>query len=140
MTKKIKFEDLPETAQKTIRKISRIRKITLFISLALGVMAGVYFASRTYGAALKAGAFLLSFVLFCGMLQGAVHGIKVYKRLIRQHPIVGVFPTVIAIVCYGALGGIFLAADIFLLITGKLLVYPSEFNDILSVGGYRTFP
>lgn len=128
-----KFEDLPEAAQKAVRKISNIRKVTLFISLAIGVIPGICFASRAYGAASKAGTFLLSFVLFCGMFQGAVHGIKVYKRLIRQLSIVGVFLSVIAVACYGALGGIFLAADILLFITGNPLIYSTEINDILSV-------
>ena len=137
---KIKYEELPEAAQKAVRKISRIRKITHFISLALGAMAGVYFASRISGAASKVGMFIAAFALFCGMLQGAVHGIKVYKRLIRQHSIVGVFLSVIAMTCYAAVGGIFLAADILLFITRQPLVYLSEYSDILSVGGNRTFP
>lgn len=126
-----KFEDLPEAAQKAVRKISNIRKVTLFISLAIGVIPGICFASRAYGAASKAGTFLLSFMLFCGMFQGAVHGVKVYKRLIRQHSVVGVLLSVIAIMLYGAIGGIFLAADTLLFTTGKPLIYPSEFNDIL---------
>ena len=137
---RIKFEELPEAAQKAVRKINRIRTVSLFIGLALGATAGVYFASRASAAASKAGVFLLSFVLFCCMFQGAVHGVKVYKRLIRRYTVVGVFLSVIAVVCYGAIGGIFLAADILLFVTGKPLIYSSEFNDILSVGENRTFP
>ena len=130
---KINYEELPEGAQKAIKKISRIRKITLFISLALGATAGIYFASRASEPISKAGTFILAFVLFCGMFQGAVHGGKVYKRLIRRYTVIGVFLSAIAIVCYSALGGIFLAADILLFATGKPLVYTTEFYDILSV-------
>ena len=129
---KITFEDLPEAAQRAVRKISRIRTVSLFIGLALGTTAGVYFASRASAAASKAGVFLLSFVLFCCMFQGTVHGVKVYNRLIRRYTVVGVFLSVIAVVCYAALGGIFLAADILLFISEKPLIYTSEFNDILS--------
>ena len=128
---KINYEALSEAAQRAVRKISRIRKITLFISLAIGVMLGI----NVYKSTSKAGMFIFAFVLFCGMFQGAVHGIKVYKRLIRRYTIVGVFLSMIAITCYSAIGGIFLAADILLFITGKPLVFPSEFNDIISVGG-----
>ena len=133
---KIKYEDLPEAAQRVVRKISRIRKISLFISLAIGVMQGVSFASLTYGVISKVGMFIAGFVLFCGMFQGVVHGIKVYKRLIGRYLFVGIFLSVIALVCYGAIGGIFLAGDITLFILRKPLVYASEFNDIISVGGF----
>ena len=132
MTKNIKYEELPEAAQRAVKKISNIRKVTLFISLAIGVMLGIYFASRVSEPTSRFGTFIFSFVLFCGMFQGAAHGIRVYKRLIRQYTIVGMFPSVIAIACYGAFGGIFLAADILLFITGKPLIYPSELDDILS--------
>lgn len=131
---RIKYEELPEAAQRVVRKISRIRTVSLFIGLAIGVMLGINFASRASAAISKAGTFILSLVLFCGMFQGAVHGIKVYKRLIRQHSVIGVFLSVIALACYSALGGFFLAADILLFITGKPLVYASELNDV-SVGG-----
>lgn len=126
---RIKYEELPEAAQRAVRKISRTRKITLFISLAIGVMLGI----NVYKSTSKAGMFIFAFVLFCGMFQGAVHGIKVYKRLIGRYLFVGVFLSAIALACYSALGGIFLAADIILFITGKPLIYPSEFNDILSI-------
>ena len=126
------FEELPEAAQRVVRKTSVLRKITLFISLAIGVILGTSVASRASGTFSMVGDFILAFVIFCGSFQGAVHGINVYKRLIGRNMFIGIFLSVLAMVCYSALGGIYLAADILLFITGKPLVYPSELDNIRS--------
>lgn len=126
----IKFEDMPQSAQKAYKLTNNIRKVLMFIGWIAFVgwfIAGVY--SMIVSKDFAVGELLFMCYMLAGFVPGLVHCEFLFKKLFKSIWIlflVGIFFLGFIITFALFAGGAFLIADTILFIKKKPLIYSFE--------------
>lgn len=132
MVKMVKYEDMPQSAQKAYKLTNNIRKILMFIGWI--AFAGWFifgFSSMIINHDITFGELLFMCYFYSGFVPGLVHCEYAFKGVFRKFSIFGIFflPWVFIFAVFA--GGAYLIADTILFIMKKPLVYPFEHKHFL---------
>ena len=136
----IAYENLPYDVKRAYKTTNTVRKVTLFISLVVGVLFYIFVTpaieeeSGNTGLGWKIADFFSS-IAIGGVIHGLVHGEYAYKACFRNLFIFGLIPWLILVEGFGFIGLVFVIIDLIRLIFRKPLVYSFELKDIYKSKG-----
>lgn len=135
----IKFEDMPQSAQKAYKLTNNIRKILMFIGWIAFVGWFIFgFWSMIVNHDVTFGEVLFTCYMCAGLVPGLVHCEFAFKALFRKFSIFGIFflPWVLLFAMFA--GGAYLIADTICFFMKKPLVYPFENKNFLYTEAAQT--
>lgn len=120
----VKFDELTESAKKSYKVTSIVRKTAMFIGWGLFVILYIVVFTGDYH---KPVDFLFAPLLGAGFISGMIHGEFLYKKVVKKLGfVIGIFISLFLIWVFSCIGFIFLIADTVLFFMKKSLIYPFE--------------